>query len=223
MVRPPLTSSKVGLQAISLPLPTSLCFDVHQCLPCRSKSMLIQLSITSFPRRNQIIFCLTSGGGTATPTVASPYEIFNIEMFAHTQCTMFQNMNINMFYFRYRLRKNDTWNVVWSSSEVIISWMGCSPAGHGTGSPWQAAGRSNQPEIGIIKRSDFIFHISIFQSAWKWNYQKIIFQGNYQKIFQLSKDHISRKLSHLRLCDHVCLLGRHLGKEEMIHWMVVID
>ena len=80
------------------------CF--HQCLPCRSKSMLIQLSITSFPRRNQIIFCLTSGGGTATPTVA--YEIFNIEMFAHTQCTMFQNMNINMFYFRYRLIKNDT-------------------------------------------------------------------------------------------------------------------
>ena len=55
------------------------------CL-CRSKSMLIQLSITSFPRRNQIIFCLTSGGGTATPTT---YEIFNIEMFAHTQCTMF--------------------------------------------------------------------------------------------------------------------------------------
>ena len=29
--------------------------------------------------------------------------------------------------------------------------MGCSPAGHGTGSPWQAAGRSNQPGIGIIK------------------------------------------------------------------------
>ena len=74
------------------------CF--HQCLPCRSKSMLIQLSITSFPRRNQIIFCLTSGGGTATPTVASPYEIFNIEMFAHTQCTMNKNMNINMFLFQ---------------------------------------------------------------------------------------------------------------------------
>ena len=67
VVRPPLTSSKVGLQANSLPLPTSLCFDVHQCLPCRSKSMLIQLSITSFDEQTKLSFVWLAHRPTAGP------------------------------------------------------------------------------------------------------------------------------------------------------------
>ena len=79
----PLTSPFLGLQTFSPPSSPTLCFDVHQCLPCRSKSMLIQLSITSFDGQTKLSFVWVVAAVQDPYSSAALPDILHINLAAH--------------------------------------------------------------------------------------------------------------------------------------------